>query len=239
VLNEAAVRAIGWKTAQDAIEQNFKYGDTKGRVIGVVKDFNFESMHQRIVPIVFKVFPAGALYFTNLSVKITGNSNAALAHLEACWKKFLPETPFQYAFLDEKYNALYQSEQRQGTLFTIFAGIAIFIACLGLFGLSAFAITQRVSEIGIRKVLGANVKSIVMLLSKDFLKLIMIAGIVAFPAAWYTMTLWLRDFAYHTNIHWWVFVLVGLMAIFVAMITISSQAIKAAIANPIKSLRNE
>jgi putative ABC transport system permease protein len=239
VLNEAAVKAIGWKTAQDAIGQNFKYGNTKGRVIGVTKDFNFESMHQRIVPIVFKVFPPGALYFTNLSVKIAGNSNAALAHLEACWKKFLPETPFQYAFLDEKYNALYQSEQTQGILFAIFAGIAIFIACLGLFCLSAFAITQRFSEIGIRRVLGANVESIVMLLSKDFLKLIVISGIVAFPVAWYAMTLWLRNFAYHVSIHWWVFLLAGFSALLIAMITISSEAIKAAIANPIKSLRNQ
>jgi putative ABC transport system permease protein len=239
ILNESAVRAIGWKTPQDAVGQDFKYGKEKGHVIGIVKDFNFESMHQQIVPVVFKVFPPGALYFTTMSVKITGNSNAALTHLEACWKKFLPETPFEYTFLDEKYNALYQSEQKQGTLFTIFAGIAIFIACLGLFGLSAFATSQRVSEIGIRKVLGANVESIVMLVSKDFLKLIAIAAMVAFPLAWYAMSMWLRDFAYHVSIHWWVLLLAGLATLLVAAITISSQAIKAAVANPIKSLRNE
>jgi putative ABC transport system permease protein len=239
VLNGSAVKAIGWKTPQDAIGREFKYGKQRGRVTGVVNDFNFESMHQQIVPVVFTIFPPEALYFTTLSVKITGNSSGALAHLEACWKKFLPETPFEYSFLDEKYNVLYQAEQRQGILFTIFAGIAILIACLGLFGLSAFAITQRVSEIGIRKVLGANLESIVILVSKDFLKLIVIAALISFPVAWYAMTIWLRDFAYHTSIHWWVFLLAGLVALLVAMLTISSQAIKAAIADPIKSLRRE
>ena len=130
-----------------------------------------------------------------------------MSDVEKIWRKYLPEIPYQYTFLDENFAKLYESEQRQGTIFTVFACIAIFIACLGLFGLSAFTITQRVKEIGVRKVLGANVSSIVTLLSKDFLKLVLIAAIIAFPVAWYAMDHWLQDFAYRIHIHWWVFVL--------------------------------
>ena len=151
----------------------------------------------------------------------------------------LPETPYQFNFLDERFDKLYQSEQRQGTIFIVFACIAIFIASLGLFGLSAFAITQRIKEIGVRKVLGANVGSIVTLLSKDFLKLVMIAAIIAFPVAWVAMHNWLQDFAYRIGIQWWVFVLAGVLAAMIALITVSFQAIKAATANPVKSLRTE
>jgi putative ABC transport system permease protein len=164
---------------------------------------------------------------------------AALSHIESVWKKFLPEAPFQSTFIDENFNRLYTSEQKQSTLFTIFAGIAILIACLGLFGLSAFAITQRIKEIGIRKVLGANTSSIVQLLSKDFLKLVAIAAVIAFPIAWYAMHNWLNDFAYRTGIPWWIFAVAGLLAALVALLTISFQAVKAALANPVKSLRNE
>src|SRR4030095_1844439 len=140
---------------------------------------------------------------------------------------------------DENFSKLYESEQRQGTIFIIFACIAIFIACLGLFGLSAFAITQRIKEIGIRKVLGANVSTIVSLLSKDFLKLVAISALFAFPIAWYAMNQWLQDFAYRISIPWWIFLVAGLVAAAVALFTISFQAIKAALANPLKSLRTE
>jgi putative ABC transport system permease protein len=240
VLNESAVKALGWKTTQEAIGKDFKYGNTRGHIIGVVKDFHFESMHQQIVPMVFEMFPPSRYYFNNLSVKFSGNNIfSSLNYLEKTWRKFLPEIPWQYTFLDENFDALYQSEQRQGTIFTVFACIAIFIACLGLFGLSAFAITQRIKEIGVRKVLGADVSSIVALLSKDFLKLVMIAAIIAFPVAWYAMHNWLEDFAYRISIQWWVFLLAGIAALLVALITISFQAIKAAIANPVKSLRTE
>ncbi len=210
--------------------------------MGVIEDFHFESLRQKIVPIVLENSPVSPTdsRFNNLSIKVAGNNlQGALATLEKTWKKYLPEIPYQYTFLDEKFTELYQSEQRQETIFTVFACIAIFIACLGLFGLSAFAITQRVKEIGVRKVLGANVSSIVGLLSKDFLKLVLIAAIIAFPVAWYAMTHWLEDFAYRINIHWWVFVVSAILALIVALATVSLQAIKASLANPVKSLRTE
>ena len=242
LLNEAATRVLGLRSPQEAVGKNFKYADTKGKVIGVIADFHFESLHQSIVPLIL-VMPAagqaGDLY-SRISIKIAGNNpTAAIAHIEKTWKKFLPETPFEYTFLDENFDKLYRSEQRQGILFTSFACIAIFIACLGLLGLSAFAITQRIKEIGIRKVLGASVGGIVGLLSKDFLKLVAIAAIIAFPVAWYVMHNWLRDFAYRISIQWWVFLVAGVLASAVALITISLQAIKAAVANPVKSLRSE
>jgi len=159
--------------------------------------------------------------------------------LEKTWQKFFPETPFDYTFLDDSYARLYESEQKQASIFTSFAFIAILIACLGLFGLSAFAISQRVKEIGVRKVLGANVRGIVGLLSKDFLKLVGIAAILAFPVAWFAMHNWLMDFAYRIDIHWWVFIAAGLLAAVIAFVTISFQAIKAAMANTVKSLRTE
>ena len=239
LLNEAAVKALSFKANDDAIGKDFGYGNRTGKVIGVFNDFHFESMHQRIVPLVLLV-PRSANNYNNTSIKISGtNIPAALAHIEKTWKKFLPETPYQYTFLDENFERLYVSEQRQKTIFTFFAFIAIFIACLGLFGLSAFAISQRIKEIGIRKVLGADVNTIVALLSKDFLKLVLLAAIIAFPIAWYAMDSWLQDFAYRINVAWWVFVIAGIIAGIIAFLTISFQAIKAAIANPVKSLRSE
>jgi putative ABC transport system permease protein len=242
ILNEVAVQAIGWKTPQDAVGKNFKYGSITGHIIGIMNDFHFESLHQKITPLIL-IMPAVApnnSFYNNLSVKIAGNNTpAALAAIKKVWQNYLPEIPYEYTFLDENFSTLYKSEQRQGTIFTVFACIAILIACLGLFGLSAFAISQRVKEIGVRKVLGANVTTIVALLSKDFLKLVVIAAIIAFPIAWYAMSRWLQDFAYRTNIQWWVFILAGIIAACIALFTISFQAIKAALANPVKSLRTE
>jgi putative ABC transport system permease protein len=240
VLNQAAVKAIGWKNDKEAIGKDFVYGRTKGHIIGVMKDFHFESMHQAIVPMVLIMLPPRNTYFNNLSVKIAGgNTTAALGIMERSWRKFFPETPFEYTFLDENFDRLYQSEQRQATIFTSFACIAIFIACLGLFGLSAFAISQRVKEIGVRKVLGASTSGLVGLLAKDFLKLVAVAAIMAFPIAWYAMNSWLKDFAYRVNIQWWVFIAAAILAALIAFITVSFQAIKAATANPVKSLRTE
>jgi putative ABC transport system permease protein len=242
ILNESAVKAIGWKSPQEAIGRNFMYGGTKGKVIGVIADFHFESLQHKIVPMVLVNPPTTPTdsRFNSLSIKLAGNNiPASLASVEKIWKTYLPELPYQYTFLDENFNKLYQSEQRQGTIFTTFACIAIFIACLGLFGLSAFEITQRVKEIGVRKVLGAKVSSIVTLLSKDFLKLVLVATLIAFPIAWYAMSHWLQGFAYRVNIHWWVFVLAAILALVVALVTVSFQAIKAAVANPVESLRSE
>jgi putative ABC transport system permease protein len=238
ILNETAVRAIGWKSPEEAVGRNFKYGQSTGKVIGIIHDFHFESLRQKIVPIVL-LNPAQP-YFNSLSVKVSGkNIKAELATIEKKWTKYLPEFPYQYTFLNEHFASLYESEQKQGTIFTVFACIAIFIASLGLFGLSAFAITQRIKEIGIRKVLGARVDSIVALLSGDFLKLILIAAVIAFPLAWYAMSQWLQDFAYRIPIHWWVFALSGFLATLVALATVSFHAVRAAIANPVNSLRAE
>jgi putative ABC transport system permease protein len=242
ILNEAAVRAIGWKNPDDAVGRNFKYGSFTGKIIGVMGDFHFESLHQKIVPVILlnPAASANQSFFNSFSLKATGNNmTATLATLEKTWRKYLPEIPYQYTFLDENFANLYESEQRQGTIFTAFACIAIFIACLGLFGLSAFSISQRVKEIGVRIVLGAKVNSIVTLLSRDFLKLVMVAAIIAFPVAWYAMTNWLEDFAYRVSIHWWVFGLAAILALIVALATVSFHAIRAALANPVKSLRSE
>jgi putative ABC transport system permease protein len=240
VLNESAVKVIGWKSPAEAIGKDFKYGGQKGHIIGVINDFNFESMHQRIAPLVLAMFPASRAYFSNVSIKIAGNDvQSAIAYLENTWKKILPESPFQFNFLDERFDRLYQSEQKQGTLFILFACIAIFIASLGLFGLSSFAISLRVREIGVRKVLGANVGNIVTLLSKEFLILVIIAAFIAFPVAWFAMQNWLMDFAYRINMDLWVFLTAGLLAGLIACFTVGFQAMKAAVANPVKSLRVE
>lgn len=238
MINQAAVKAMGLPSDEAAIGKNFRYGNQKGKIIGVFNDFHFESMHQRIIPLVL-VMPTHGRY-GRMSVKVAGNNMpAALAHIENTWKQFLPEIPFDYTFLDERFDDLYKSEQQQGTIFTLFSCIAIAIACLGLFGLSAFAITQRIKEIGIRKVIGASVSNIVLLLSGDFLKLVGISAVIAFPVAWYAMNNWLQDFAYRSTIAWWIFAGAGIIAVAIALFTISFQAIKAATANPVKSLRNE
>jgi putative ABC transport system permease protein len=239
LINEAAVKVLGLKTNEEAIGKQFQYGGRKGQLVGVFNDFHFESMHQRILPLVLFI-PRTTGNYGRISVKVAGNNlPVAIAHVEAIWKKFLPQIPFDYTFLDDNFAQLYQSEQRQESIFTLFACIAIFIACLGLFGLSAFAISQRVKEIGIRKVLGADVTSIVTLLSKDFLKLVLIAAVIAFPAAWLAMHKWLEDFAYRINMPWWIFLVAGIVAAIVAFVTISFQAVKAATSNPVKNLRTE
>ncbi len=239
LINEAAARVLGFKSNENVIGKNFSYGNRQGKLIGVFNDFHFESMHQRIVPLVLLV-PRSANNYGRISIKVSGSDIAsALEKIEKTWKKFLPETPYQYNFLDENFAKLYQAEERQKSLFTMFACLAIFIACLGLFGLSAFAISQRVKEIGIRKVLGADVSTIVSLLSKDFLKLVGLAAPVAFLMAWLAMNKWLEDFAYRIAIPWWIFLFAGIVAAVVALFTVSFQAVRAALANPVKSLRSE
>ncbi|MVM37321.1 FtsX-like permease family protein [Spirosoma sp. HMF3257] len=239
LLNEAAVRAYSFKSpigqqisiTGDGSEAS-KHTYT---VVGVVKDFHFESMHQRIAPLV--MFYGGDN--SQLALRIqTDNIPELLATIEQRWKA---ETgnPFAYSFLNERFNSMYQSEQRIGQLFGVFAGLAVLISCLGLFGLAAFTTHQRTKEIGVRKVLGASVSSIVTLLLTHYLKLILIAMVIASPIAGYTMSQWLGDFAYRIEIDWWVFALAGGLAISVAILTISYQAIKAALMNPVKSLRTE
>lgn len=238
IINETAVKMLGWASPEKAINQVLQYGGIKGRVIGVAKDFHFESMHQPIIPLLIGIpnFTFGG----NLSIKLSGNNIAgSIAAIKRQWEVMMPETPFQYTFFDERFANLYQSETQQSNLFTIFSFIAIFIACLGLFALSAFTITQRIKEIGIRKVLGASVTEIVKVLSVDFLKLVGISAIVALPVAAFVMNKWLQDFAYRIHMAWWVFLMAGVLAALIALLTISYQAIKAALSNPVKSLRTE
>ena len=239
LINEAAVQVLGFKKDEDVIGKDFGYGGRNGKLTGVFHDFHFESMHQKIAPMVL-FMPRNARNYGRISIKVSGaNLPGAISHIENTWRKFLPETPFEYTFLDENFDRLYKTEDKQKTLFTTFACIAIFIACLGLFGLSAFAISQRIKEIGIRKVLGANVSTIVTLLSKDFLILVAIAFVFAFPVALWAMHKWLNDFAYRISMPYWIFFAAGIVAALIALITISFQAIKAAVANPVKSLRTE
>lgn len=240
IINEAAVQMFGWKTPQNAIGKSMAYGSVKGKIIGVTRDFHFESMHQKIVPLLMALASPNIGGYGNLSIKVSGqNIQASISDIEKKWNKYLPEIPFRYTFLDERFAALYKSETQQGNLFTIFSFVAIFIACLGLFGLSAFIITQRIKEIGIRKILGANMAELVRVLSADFLKLVVVAAVIAIPAAAFAMHAWLQDFAYRITMAWWVFAMAAILALLIAFITISFQAVKAALVNPVKSLRTE
>jgi len=239
IVNESAAKMIGWKSSGEAVDKRINYGNRDARIVGILKDFNFESLHQEIQPMIFYI-PRDSTQFSYISFKMDGaNIDAGLAQLKSTWQKFLPEYPFDYQFLDEQYGQLYEAEQRQGRVFIIFALLAILIGCLGLFGLTTFVVQQRVKEIGIRKVLGATVSGLLLLISKDFLKLVGIALVIASPIAWYFMHQWLQDFAYRIDIGWWVFALAGLVAASVAFLTVSFESLKAALANPINSLRNE
>ncbi|SEM61822.1 putative ABC transport system permease protein [bacterium A37T11] len=238
ILNEAAVKALGIKNNADAIGLPFQYDDRKGQIAGVMNDFNFESLHQRIIPLVLFNDTEKNRY-GRITVKVKGDVQQAIRHIQHTWEQFLPQTPFEYTFLDNRFEDLYKAEQQQQVIFTLFSCIAIFIAGLGLFGLSAFTISQRVKEIGIRKMLGATSGSIVRLVSSDFLLLVVFAAVIAFPVSWWAMSKWLDDFAYRIQPEWWVFVLSGCVALFIAFCTISVQALKAANSNPVDSLRDE
>ena len=237
IVNEAAAKAYGWKTPAEGIGKDFAYGGTTGKLVGVVKDFHFESLHQEIVPLVFYPRKGG---YRRMAVSISGkNMEEGMAHLEKLWHEFLPKRPFDYEFLSERYQQLYSSEQKQSQLFTIFAGLAIFIACMGLFGLATFNTMQRVKEIGIRKVLGASVPNILGLLSKEIVVLIVVANVMAWPVAWYFMQKWLGTFAYHIDMNLLVYFLTAASAIALALVTVSMQTIKAATSNPTQTLRYE
>ena len=240
VINETAAKTIGWKSAQDAIGKQMIYGDRKGRVIGVAKDFNFESLHNPITPVLFMIPARDPSPYRKFVARIEPNDiPATIQLLKNTWKQFAPKMQFEYEFLDENFNKLYASERQLALLFEWFAGIAVFIACLGLLGLSSFATEQRKKEIGIRKALGASIGGIVSLLSGDFLKLVLLANIIACPVAYYAMNRWLQGFAFHTGISWWVFAITGLLVLLIALITVSFLAVKAAKANPVRSLRTE
>ncbi len=235
LINETALKETGYK---DPIGQTLVWGKRKVTIIGVVKDFHFQSLHVPTRPLV--AYLRDNHREGNVLIRIEANrTKETLAHLKRICNELNPGVPFTYNFIDEAYTRLYKSEQVISSLSNYFAFIAIFISCLGLLGLAAFTAEQRKKEIGIRKVLGATVGSITSLLSKDLLKLVLIALIIATPVAWYAMHMWLQDFAYRINLSWWIFILAGAGAIFIALLTVSFQAIKAAIANLVKSLRTE
>ena len=242
VLNETAVRLFEFKSPAAAVNQHlhFTFNDStyNFNIVGVVKDFHFEDLHVPIGPYGFQLNNPPRFNYAVVHVK-PGNVDASLQSIEMVWHKLNPNEPFDYSFLDKDFQRNYDAETRLSGIVSNFTIIAILISCLGLFGLATFSAEQRIKEIGVRKVLGASVTSIVTLLSKDFLKLVGIAILIASPLAWWVMHKWLQSFAYRTSISWTVFVITTLAALFIALFTISFQAIRAAIANPVKNLRNE
>jgi len=236
MLNETAARALGW-TPEQAIDKRISKGGGPTIIKAVVKDFNFKSLHTPISPLLLFLDHEQT---QDLFVRISGaNTQNTIQALQALWKQRVPSRPFEYKFLDDDFDALYRAEQRTANVFTIFSGIAIMLACLGLFAITAFSVVQRTKEIGIRKVLGANVSSIILLISKDFILMVFIAMFIASPLAWFMASKWLQDFAYRVDIHWYIFLAVGIGALIVAAITVSIQATKAALANPVDSLKSE
>jgi putative ABC transport system permease protein len=240
ILNETAVKDLG--IPEPVVGKQVLWGNNGDTmyyvtVVGVAKDFHFTSFRNQIKPFAFVNIHQR---FSNFTIKLsTANLKQTLGQLETTWKNISADRPFEYNFLDETYAGLYQSETRFQKVFISLVLLGIIIACLGLFGLATFAAQQRVKEIGIRKVLGASVSNLIGLLSRDFLKLVVIALIIAIPIAWFAMNKWLQDFAYRINIHWWVFMIGAVITILIAWITISTQAFRAAVANPVKSLRTE
>lgn len=239
ILNETAAKALGWE--QDALGHTLTSSTNDGerhsfRVIGVVKDFHFKSLHERIAPLVMVRGNANGSVIAKVA---TEDVSGLLASVKEKWTELSGGEPFDYSFLDERFSQTYESERRVGSMLSIFAGLTIFVACLGLFGLATFTAEQRTKEIGIRKVLGADVTDIVALLSKDFLKLVLIAALIAFPLAWWAMHKWLEDFAYRIDIPLWAFLAASVIAMLLAFLTIGYRAVKAARANPVKNLRTE
>jgi putative ABC transport system permease protein len=207
-------------------------------VIGVVKDFNYLGLQHKIAPQIFLRFPNAHPYRFFVRLK-PGNPTKALASIEVEWKKILPDYPIRYNFLDEDLGRFYQSEERLSNIIGSAGGLSIFLSCIGLLGLSVLAVNNRTKEIGIRKVLGASITSIFQLISTDFLQLVVIAVVLASPIVWWVMHKWLQDYAYRIRIEWWVFVLTGVTITGLALLTVGFQAIKAAVANPVKSLRTD
>ena len=239
VVNQRLLDLMGVKL-EEAVNENIviRHGNMEpGQIIGVVEDFNFQSLHNLIQPLVLEFTPWNYEY---LLVKInTGNIPNTINYIKSRWQGIAGSLPFEYHFLDETYDALYKAEMHTGRLILVFTIVSIFIVVLGLFGLSSFSIIKRTKEIGMRKVLGATVTSLVSLLSKDFVKLVLIANLLAWPIAYYAMNKWLQNFAYRIEMSWWIFLLAGVLALFIALLTVSYRAIKVVTANPIESLRYE
>jgi len=237
IVNESALKKFGWHDLTKAIGKPFKMGDQPGMIIGVVKDFHFSPLQQEIGPLA--IYPITER-FSRITLKAdVSKPTAVTTWIEEIWKKHFPFALFDYSFYDSQLASQYQAEERFAKIFLCFSIISLLIACLGLYGLVSYATSQKTKEIGIRKILGATVNGIAIMLSKDFLKLVIVALLIAIPIVWLVMTNWLRDFAYRTNISWWMFAAAGSIVVLIALMTISFQSIKAAIANPVKSLRTE
>jgi len=247
IINETAVKEFGFGTPEKAIGQSISWdewvpSDTlnpvkKGKVIGVVQDFHYKSLHEKVTASVIQLYPQ---YTYKVAVKLkTADIKSTIAYISSVWNKFSPAYPLDYQFMDESYGKMYKNEEKLSELLWIFTIMAIIVGCMGLFGLAAFSAEQRVKEIGIRKVLGASSTNIVALLSRNFVFLVVVSLLIASPIAWWAMSRWLEDFPYKVNIEWWMFALAGSTALLVALLTVSFQSIKAALANPIKSLRTE
>jgi ABC-type antimicrobial peptide transport system permease subunit len=240
VVNEALIKTLKFESNEAAVGEHIWIGWNSGNVeiVGVVANFNTGPLQEAIKP---ALITPSLREYEQAGIKIEANSDVpqTIAGIEEAWKKAYPEGIFTYKFLDEQIDAYYKAEERLFTLFKIFSGLAMFISCLGLWGLATFSAQARTKEIGIRKVLGASVNKIVMLLSKDFLLLVLISLLIATPVAWYGMNQWLQNYAFRTEITWWIFAFSGLIAITIAIVTVSFQAIKAAISNPVESLRSE
>jgi putative ABC transport system permease protein len=237
VINEATAKSLGYRNPADALGRNYSQWGRTGKIIGVLKDFHFQSLQETVKPLNMRINLRGTGAFT---LKIEAkNVPATISAIQSRWRALAPERPFNYVFVDETFNKQYASEVTFGNLFVNFAVLAIFISCLGLLGLASYSTIQRTREIGIRKVLGASVSGIVNMLSQEFLILVLISALIAFPLAWFTMHNWLQDFAYRITISWWIFVFAGVLALVIAFTTVSFQAIKAALTNPVKSLRSE
>ncbi|GAA4803457.1 ABC transporter permease [Olivibacter ginsenosidimutans] len=235
ILNETAIKQM---QIVNPIGKTFTLNGTSGIIIGVVKDFHFKSMKTAIEPLVIQSVEPSKWW--NMYIKTTGHqAHQALAAVERLWKQYNPDYAFDYQFIDQSFDNLYKTEIRSGKLFNIFAGMAILLSCLGLFGLVTYTAETKVREIGIRKTLGANISHIILLLSKDFLGLVGMSFIVAFPVAWWMMSKWLDNYVYRTTIAWWIFALAGFVAFTIAFLTVCSKALKAAQVNPVKSLRSE
>ena len=237
LLNEAAVTRLGLTSPEDAVGKAIEFDVERGRVVGVVKDFHMKSLHQTIAPM---IIGGGEYVGTFISIRIRpDNFVATLDFINEKWKEINPDHPFTYTFLDEDFEALYRDEEKMGGLLGAFCLMAVFIACLGLFGLAAFTARQRTREIGIRKVLGASESGMVLLLAGEFIKLVLLANVIAWPIAWLIMRTWLQNFAYHVDMGADIFVLSGVLALLLALVTVGYQAVKAGLANPVNSLRYE
>jgi putative ABC transport system permease protein len=246
IINETAVKEWGFGTPEKAIGQPLYWDEwsdaqprpvKKGKVIGVVRDFHYTNLHEKVAAAAINIYTP-EVFIVAAKLKAADIKNT-IAQINKKWSQFVPAYPLDYKFMDETFGQMYQSEEKLSDLLWIFTLMAIFIGCMGLFALAAFSAEQRTKEIGIRKVLGATALNIMALLSKSFLLLVVISSLIAFPIAWWAMNNWLQDFPYRVNISWWVFGIAIASALMIALITVSFQAIKAATANPVKSLRTE